>query len=79
MKNKLNDGGPAFPATCTAAGIPIAVYHPPSQVSGMSLRDWFAGQAFASLRIDCFGAKGAAENAYEIADAMLAERESKTT
>ena len=51
---------------------------------GMSLRDWFAGQALMSLPHLCahdtlldgitFG-QHVARNAYEIADAMIAARE----
>jgi len=35
----LNDGGPAFPVHCDTA----------SSDGGMSLRDWFAGQALAGI------------------------------
>lgn len=57
---------------------------------GMSLRDWFAGQALAAMQIDHDGkysqadlrsghallaAQWRATAAYRIADAMLAERE----
>jgi hypothetical protein len=50
--------------------------------SGMALRDWFAGQALAGLVTsnvrDCMtgnqAAERYAEDAYCIADAMLAER-----
>lgn len=53
---------------------PIAV---PSEFqwadSGMTLRDWFAGQALAVLACD-FCAEEVAFRAYEYADAMLAER-----
>lgn len=71
MKN--DNGGAAFPV---AAG--------PGQqfTQGMSLRDWFAGQAVMAI----FGNDGLlqrladhgvtpSEQAYIIADAMLAERE----
>ena len=73
-----NDGGPAFPD-------PTFVH------SGMSLRDWFAGMALQgalaawddydrkmfkpvpySQRMEIF-----ANDAYAMADAMLAEREKK--
>lgn len=56
-----NDGGPAFP---------IQGY------SGMSLRDWFAGQALAAVQSpDLRGeASFTAEAVYAIADAMLAAR-----
>jgi hypothetical protein len=48
------------------------------EYNGMTLRDWFAGQALAGLLSnsnDCFNPEGAARVAFEIADAMLAERE----
>jgi hypothetical protein len=61
-----NDGGPAFPVVVSEGD---AVVSP-----GMSLRDWFAGQAltpFASV----LSPQGAAQLAYEYADAMLAARQ----
>lgn len=39
---KIDDGGPAFPSE-------VGGKTPPDQRSGMSLRDWFAGQAMAGL------------------------------
>lgn len=67
-KAKREDGGPAFPrvTTETITGSP-----------GMSLRDYFAGQALLVLAdnaegLDEFGS--AARTAYRLADAMLAER-----
>lgn len=62
-----NDGGPAFP-TRGVSGI---------DVGGMSLRDWFAGQAMAGSDLPSIelGAKLAAKQAYWLADAMLAERD----
>ena len=79
-----HDGGPAFPVTFTDGdGNSVAI-------PGMSLRDWFAGQAmqaFAgqpetmgramkSMGMD-LGRIGEAisKAAYATADAMLAERE----
>ncbi len=41
---------------------------------GMSLRDWFAGQALATQEPH-WSPKLRAKSAYEIADAMLAERD----
>ena len=63
------DGGPAFP--CEEIKQAIPVWH-----NGMTLRDYFAGQALAGF---CdtdipFSPRGAAERCYAIADAMLAER-----
>lgn len=64
------NGGPAFPNSVQ----PDFQY----AESGMSLRDWFAGQAVHGLMIDrpleCPFSDVAAQ-AYEVADAMLAERE----
>ncbi len=42
---------------------------------GMSLRDYFAGQALASVMIDFHAHPGTAEYCYKMADAMLKERE----
>lgn len=68
------DGGHAFP---------LAVGNLALQ-NGMTLRDWFAGQALAGLTAEyrantCYEESGAlhhiATHAYALADAMLAERE----
>lgn len=65
----MKDGGPAFPAW---------------DRGGMSLRDYFAGQALPGL-VTCepvadeadsdAPARQVAKDAYRIADAMLAERD----
>lgn len=55
------DGGPAFP-------VPI------DDEQGMTLRDWFAGQALAGLCVNFSESRrpeACAERAYAIADAML--------
>ena len=69
------DGGPAFPLGSGDIRDPM----------GMTLRDYFAGQALIFMsRMDfslfaddgaTINTKIAASNAYELADAMLAERE----
>ena len=62
----MNDGGSAFPVTGDRGAI-----------DGMSLLDWFAGQALAEMAhpdVGCVPAK-TAEAAYKVAAAMLAERE----
>jgi hypothetical protein len=85
MNTPINDGGPAFPVENT--------YHQNGQVEygawGMSLRDWFAGQALAGMVIPDDGkfslenwrdslpkrhARNRAEIAYRHADAMIAAR-----
>ena len=63
MADKRNDGGPAFPA-----GESIHSY------SGMTLRDWFAGQALIALRAEPGSHVWRADEAYDVADAMLAAR-----
>ena len=72
MSNK-NDGGPAFGSGDMTHG----------GYAGMSLRDWFAGQALAgfSANQECYGWKfeQAADYAYQQADAMLAERDKEAT
>jgi len=67
---KKYDGGPAFPVETTATP-----YAP-----GMSLRDWFAGQALVSMGDRQWngdhsgtGTEKQARAAYRIADAMIAE------
>lgn len=64
-----NDGGPAFPNRWADG----------HEDMGMSLRDWFAGQALPML-IDIahdeeWGIAETAGRAYLMADAMLAERD----
>ena len=70
MSEQIEDGGPAFPIASVGCG-----QHP-----GMTLRDWFAGQAMIGL---CSGINSgsdawlincAADLAYQIADAMLEAR-----
>lgn len=63
-----NDGGAAFPH----AGNSLYFPH-----FGMTLRDWFAGQALAGILATLptqYDIKDNAEDAYAYADAMLAER-----
>ena len=74
--SKINDGGPAFPSTIQ--------YFPDdknaNEEQGMTLRDWFAGQALAGLLregIDIYGTGDTASTAYKVADTMLRAREVK--
>lgn len=66
-----NEGGPAFPYNSLG---------PYGHSQGMTLRDWFAGQAMCAAvsRSDYEPFRTAADLAeylYEIADAMLAARD----
>lgn len=73
----VDNGGPAFPHPGGASDYTVQVSH-----MGMSLRDWFAGQAMVGW-CRAVGLDGAefdklapetVQRAYKIADAMLAER-----
>lgn len=74
MSNSINNGGPAFPVTLDHRGC-VGAY-------GMSLRDWFAGQALSNLAVtymaDCRNQGDAAfalaKECYTVADAMLEAR-----
>lgn len=86
MKNQGGDGGPAFPT-----GVPYihndeqGKDYPMWEATGMTLRDWFAGQALASVlpvyleqnKCGCavdHALRNVPALAYKYADAMLAER-----
>lgn len=76
----MNDGGPAFPRPPFTPGKRhdqlgdagfVATGHP-----GMSLRDWFAGQAMSGMMVSkTMRAEFIAYEAYVLADAMLKARE----
>lgn len=84
----INDGGPAFPRT----GFELS-RHDKSPADcdpqpGMTLRDYFAGQALAgvlssgdvqigNIITDKFAAAHLTQSCYIISDAMLAAREAK--
>lgn len=74
---QIDDGGPAFPCDVQVEDNSGSHYE---EHSGLSLRDWFAGQALAGL---CSQKplpetpRQAAKIAYEAADAMLAARNKK--
>jgi hypothetical protein len=74
---KPHDGGAAFP---------LHPYTVRASSAGMSLRDWFAGQALLSIVASCMHdarqdgetpSQMIARKAYEVADAMLAAREAQ--
>jgi hypothetical protein len=68
MAQEKSNGGPSFPT----------MHHD----QGMTLRDWFAGQALAGWLAsftsdDAVKAEGCARLAYQLADAMIARRDQK--
>jgi hypothetical protein len=68
--NVANNGGPAFPTD--------DYYFDGGKFqggTGMTLRDYFAGQALAAIQAPGQKAPEFARLAYKLADAMLAERE----
>ena len=77
-----SDGGPAFPRPYSQLASGEQVW----EQDGMSLRDWFAGQALTGILAARFATENvghtqgrvhldqATEAAYAIADAMLAAR-----
>lgn len=67
----FNNGGPAFPVVGHFYGRELG-----GQLDhGMSLRDWFAGQALTGIRPgDWASCKDGAQWCYDFADAMLAAR-----
>ena len=77
--SKPKDGGPAFPRTWTDS--PQGGYWLGSE-QGMSLRDWFAGQALVGWISNPTSTASPGEDiadtlaraAYGVADAMLAHR-----
>ncbi len=64
MADTKKTGGPAFPP----------MHNPDTHASGMTLRDWFAGQWIAAGHHANLLPDEAADAAYEHADAMLLER-----
>lgn len=73
MSNEKDNGGPAF----APMGAPDP-NDPMKATYGMTLRDWFAGQALAGFAANTDltdrGFPEMADYAYKQADAMLAER-----
>lgn len=69
----IDDGGPAFPQNLPDD----FVWRLPGSPGGMTLRDWFAGQALAGLQfMDTERTYGTdAENCYRMADAMIKARQ----
>lgn len=79
MAEEINDGGPAFPFG-TARFDGGNHYLGKSFDKGMSLRDWFAGQALPTIMeryLDNAVDASPFVAAYEVADAMIKAREAK--
>ncbi|KEA07161.1 hypothetical protein [Rhizobium rhizogenes] len=74
MTDKIDNGGPAFPVTFEGGG---NNGESPAYFEGMTLRDWFAGQALAESTRgiwDSHKYDDVAKRAYGIADAMISAR-----
>ena len=72
----INDGGPAFPfVSWQSPNGMVSTAH----TNGMTLRDWFAGQAMAGTVNfpEAPSFVDAAKHAYNMADAMMKAREAK--
>lgn len=91
MSDKIDDGGPAFPQWAPPLVMTTAANLTPTKPgeilplgdagkfeligTGMSLRDWFAGQALTGMLAGGFAnGSQASAFAYMYADTMLAER-----
>ena len=71
MSKPIDDGGPACPFKCQGPTTAPEAYY------GMTLRDWFAGQALNGILEPHVGTKYSqhlASHAYQLADAMIAAR-----
>ena len=73
---RRDDGGPVFPVPDQYTPNGTLVVH---GCEGISLRDWFAGQALAALIAHYEGQDGSMDgipaSAFQYADAMLAARD----
>lgn len=67
MSKYIPTGGPAFPVECN-------IVNGFRDDSGMTLRDWFAGQVLSNMDFRGETPSRAADWAYSVADAMLAEK-----
>lgn len=77
MSNTPNDGGPAFPQVGAKLQVKDGVYFLDN--GGMTLRDYFAGQALTGPAMrELILPEHLASRAYAVADAMLAARHSSS-
>lgn len=77
MAKQIDTGGSAFPRPASAIGGETC-----DEQAGMTLRDWFAGQALAGIMARPAHSDGLDKTerciwAYEHADAMIAARKAK--
>jgi hypothetical protein len=78
MSARILDGGPAFPVDHQFVN-PKATQEELKTACGITVRDWFAGQALIGQLAQAprSPSGGIAEQCYEYADAMLVARQSK--
>lgn len=85
MSQQIEDGGPAFPVLCDFKnGKPYQGMQTGNTCGwweGLSIRDWFAGQALNGLLASSGGdwVDSFSLDAYELADAMLIARQPQST
>lgn len=86
MATQIDDGGPAFPVLCDYIdGKPrgMQTTNRGGWCEGLSIRDWFAGQALCGYLPDPSvsdrggGMRLIAKAAYDMADAMIAARNAR--
>ena len=78
----MKDGGPAYPCEIESGANMFGDRAPPQAWEGMSLRDWFAGQALVGLLANpnymmatTEDTRGVVMMSFAAADAMLKARE----
>ena len=72
MGKQINDGGPAFPRDNQGDDAGVSEWG----WTGMSLRDWFAGQTLSGIATSPAGTDhDIARACYAMADAMIRQRE----
>jgi hypothetical protein len=75
--SEIDDGGAAFPVPENTQAPEHSAYGR-AGYAGMTLRDWFAGQAMAGHDLDgnwcTHNYQELADHCYRIADAMIAQR-----
>jgi len=77
---EINDGGSAFPMTGFLSQMEgeAASHYDNKPQYGMSLRDWFAGQALSGMCSREWHMESTVRVAFAVADAMIAARNKPT-